>query len=195
MPIRVFDAGERERLRERMLGAGIPLLREYGMTHMSVERITAEVGIGKSTFYNFFESKEAYVCQVIEHKRGDFKAKMGELLAGREKLTAEEAKAMFRQIIFSEESAYQYLTPEDIVKIRAKVPEAVKPDLAQETAILTAIFDRVEGVRKDPDCGVIANLLKLAALAAESRDQLHEAAYLRTQDRLFGLLFSLIFED
>ena len=46
-----------------------------------------------------------------------------------------------------------------------------------------------------PDFGVIANLLKLAALAAESRDQLHEAAYLRTQDSLFGLLFSLVFED
>ena len=102
---------------------------------------------------------------------------------------------MFRQIIFSEESAYQYLTPEDIVKIRAKVPEAVKPDLAQETAILSAIFNRVEGVRENPDFGVVANLLKIAALAAESRDQLHEAAYLRTQDVLFGMLFSLIFEE
>jgi len=194
-PIRVFDTNERKQLRERMLEAGIPLLREYGMTHMSVEKITAAAGIGKSTFYNFFDSKEAYVCQAIEHKRGDFKAKIGELLSGREKLTVEEAKAMFRQIIFSEESAYQYLTPEDIVKIRAKVPEAVRPDLAQETAILSAIFNHVERVRKNPDFGVIANLLKLAALAAESRDQLHEASYLRTQDSLFGLLFSLIFED
>jgi len=62
MPIRVFDTDERERLRERMLEAGIPLLREYGMTHM-VEKITTAAGIGKSTFYNFFDSKEAYVCQ------------------------------------------------------------------------------------------------------------------------------------
>jgi len=148
MPVRVFADEERERLRARMLEAGIPLLREYGMTHMSVEKITAAAGIGKSTFYNFFDSKEAYVCQVIEYKRSDFKTEISELLAGREKLTADEAKAMFRQIIFSEESAYQYLTPEDIVKIRAKVPEAVKPDLAQETAILSAIFNRVEGVRE-----------------------------------------------
>ena len=162
---------------------------------MSVEKITAAAGIGKSTFYNFFDSKESYVCQVIEYKRGDFKTEISELLAGREKLTADEAKAMFRQIIFSEESAYQYLTPEDIVKIRAKVSEAVKPDLAQETAILSAIFNRVEGVRENPDFGVVANLLKIAALAAESRDQLHEAAYLRTQDVLFGMLFSLIFEE
>jgi len=108
MPVRVFADEERERLRARMLEAGIPLLREYGMTHMSVEKITAAAGIGKSTFYNFFDSKEAYVCQVIEYKRGDFKTEISELLAGREKLTADEAKAMFRQIIFSEESAYQY---------------------------------------------------------------------------------------
>ena len=57
-------------------------------------------------------SMEAYVCQAIEYKRGDFKAKISELLAGREKLTVEEAKAMFRQIIFSEgmmTSEYGYM--------------------------------------------------------------------------------------
>ena len=195
MPVRVFAEEERELLRARMLEAGIPLLREYGMTHMSVEKITAAAGIGKSTFYSFFNSKEAYVCQVIEHKRGEFKAQLNAMLKNRQKLTADEAKGMFRQIIFSEESAYQYLTPEDIVKIRAKVPEAVKPDLARETAILSAFLGRVEGVREDPDFGVIANLLKIAALAAEARDELHASAYERTQDRLFELLFSLIFKE
>ena len=195
MPVRVFDTIAREQLRAKMLEAGIPLLREYGMTHMSVEKITAAAGIGKSTFYNFFDSKEAYVCEAIEYKRGDFKAKLEALLAGREKLTQSEAKAVFKQIIFSEESAYQYLTPEDIVRIRAKVPEAVTPDLNQETAILSAILCRVEGIRAAPDYGVIANLLKIAALAAESRDELHASAYLRTQDALFRLLFSLIFAE
>lgn len=60
MPIRVFDTDERERLRERMLEAGIPLLREYGLTHMSVEKITTAAGIGKSTFYNFFDSRVCF---------------------------------------------------------------------------------------------------------------------------------------
>ena len=49
MPVRVFADEERERLRARMLEAGIPLLREYGMTHMSVEKITAAAGIGATS--------------------------------------------------------------------------------------------------------------------------------------------------
>ena len=58
MPPRVFTEEEKEKLRESMLDQAIPLLEEYGLTHMSVDKITKRVGIGKSTFYNFFSSKE-----------------------------------------------------------------------------------------------------------------------------------------
>ncbi|MBR2288053.1 MAG: TetR/AcrR family transcriptional regulator [Clostridia bacterium] len=195
MPVRVFGDAQREELRRKMLKAGIPLLREYGMKHMSVEKITEAAGIGKSTFYHFFPSKEKYVCEVIEDVRSRFREVLEHILSGREQMTVGEAKEMFRMIIFSEESAYQYLTPEDIVGIREKVPEAVTPDLAHETALLSTIFAKIEHVRPDPDYDVIANLLKTMALAAQSRDELHDSAYERTQDALFTLMFSLIFDE
>ena len=61
MAKRVFSEEERAGYREKMLEAGFDLLKEYGMTHMSVTKITEAAGIGVSTFYNFFPSKEAYV--------------------------------------------------------------------------------------------------------------------------------------
>ena len=57
MAKRVFTEEERTEYREKMLDAGFDLLKEYGMTHMSVAKITEAAGIGVSTFYNFFESK------------------------------------------------------------------------------------------------------------------------------------------
>ena len=40
MPVRVFSQEEKEQLRIKMLDAGFSLLKEYGMTHTSVSKIT-----------------------------------------------------------------------------------------------------------------------------------------------------------
>lgn len=39
-------------------GSGFLSLKEYSMTHMLAEKITASAGIGKSTFYNFFRQRK-----------------------------------------------------------------------------------------------------------------------------------------
>lgn len=69
MPIRVFSQEEREEIRVKMLDAGFPLLKEYGMTHTSISKITKAAGIGVSTFYNFWKTKEAYMTELISYYR------------------------------------------------------------------------------------------------------------------------------
>ena len=61
MSPKIFSITEREELRVKMLDAGFELIKQYGMTHASVEKITQTAGLGKSTFYNFFSSKEEFV--------------------------------------------------------------------------------------------------------------------------------------
>lgn len=195
MSPKIFTLAERQALRVRLLEAGIPLLQQYGMTHMSVDRIAGSVGIGKSTFYNFFPSKEAYVYEIICHERQIFLAYMRELLGDRPKMTQAEGQEVLKKIIFSENSAYQYLTPEDEQKLCRAIPDAAIVDLDAETRLMKGMFSLMEGVRPDPDYAVIANLLKIMAMAAEGRDSLHRSAYDRTQAHIFDLLFSLIFES
>ena len=45
-----FDWQEREDVCIRMLEAGYELIRQYGMTHSSVEKVTAAVGLAKAPF-------------------------------------------------------------------------------------------------------------------------------------------------
>ena len=195
MSPKLFSIAEKEQLREKMFLSGLELLKEYGMTHMSVEKIAASAGIGKSTFYNFFLSKEDFVIQLIEFNRSRFWKAVADMLGDRERLTVDESKQVLTAIINSKDSVYQYLTTEDEQKLAAAMPEGNTLDIEEETDTLKQLFVYFEGVREDVDCGVVSNLLKILALTAENKAALHESAYQRTQDKLFGLLFGCIFEE
>ena len=195
MSPKIFSQTEKENLKLRMFEAGFALLKEYGMTHMSVEKITFSAGIGKSTFYNFFPSKEAFVWELIEFKRQRFWEKIDILLNGREKMTRQEGQNVLKNIILNPESVYQYLTPEDEVKIYAALPEETKVNLKEETEIMQRLFGQIENIRENMDYAVVSNLLKILAMMAEDRQFLHEEGYQRTQDKLFALLFNCIFEE
>lgn len=194
MSPKIFSYKEKEKLKIKMFEAGLELLKEYGMTHMSVEKITVAAGIGKSTFYNFFSSKEAFVYELVEYERDTFWRYFDSTLAGREKMTQEEGEELLKKIIFSSNSVYQYLTPEDEAKLCAALPEEMTADIGEETKILEAIFSHVENVRENLDYPVIANLLKIMAMAAEGKKLLHEEGYIRTQEKIFELLFNCVFE-
>lgn len=45
------------------------------------------------------------------------------------------------------------------------------------------------------DLHVVANLIKIMAMAKVNRDALHADALDRTLDHIYGLLYSLIFEE
>ncbi|MBP3234653.1 MAG: TetR/AcrR family transcriptional regulator [Eubacterium sp.] len=195
MSPKIFSLEDKEQLKDKMFYAGLELLKEHSMTHMSVEKITSAAGIGKSTFYNFFLSKEDFMLQLIEFNRSRFWKAVSDRLGERDKLTKDESKAVLRAIIINNDSVYQYLTPEDEQKLAEIMPDKGAANLEEETEILKKLFTYFEGVRTEPDYAVISNLLKILALTAESRSMLHESGYMRTQDKLFDVLFGYVFEE
>ena len=195
MPVRVFQEEERKEVRKKMLEAGIPLLKEYGMTHMSVSKIADAAGIGKSTFYNFFTSKEAYVLELIQYRRRELPRLMDEILAGREKMTKEEAKHLIKSILFSEQSVYQYMTLEDENHLLKAFPELKHANLEREVTIMQYYFQRIEGVKKELNYAVISNLMKSIVLIWQGKEILHESGREQTMDAMFELLFSYVFEE
>ncbi|MBQ8967447.1 TetR/AcrR family transcriptional regulator [Ruminococcus sp.] len=195
MSPKIFSIAEKEQLKEKMFLSGLELLKQYGMTHMSVEKIAASAGIGKSTFYNFFMSKEDFVIQLIEFNRSRFWKAVADMLGEREKLSVAESKQVLAAIINDQDSVYQYLTTEDEKKLAAADPDSSTADIVEETETLKRLFLMFEDVREDIDYGVTANLLKILAITAENRYALHESAYERTQEKLFELLYGCIFKE
>lgn len=195
MAPKIFAFEEREATKVRMLEEGFSLIKQYGMTHASVDKITKAVGLGKSTFYNFFPSKEMFVYEIIRYQRDRARQFFADTLRGRDKMTVGEAKAFLEKIIFSKDSIYQYLTTEDENKLKAALPPEYRINPELETTVMDSLFTHMEGVRADIDYKLVANLLKIMALAMMGKDALHQDALARTLEKIYALLFSCIFEE
>ena len=193
MARRVFTEEEREQYRQKMLDAGFDLLKQYGMTHMSVAKITEAAGIGVSTFYNFFSSKEEYVYEVMQHRRKKIPEFIRIVLKDKEKIGPAEARAYLKIIVDDRYSVFPSLTPEDEQRLLDMLPEQARPNLKKETEIGNRFFQMLEGVRPDVNLPVVANLIKIYVLAAEGKDILHEAAYEATMERMRDLILYEIF--
>ena len=193
MAKRVFTEAERTEYREKMLAAGFDLLKQYGMTHMSVAKITEAAGIGVSTFYNFFPSKEAYVYEVLQYRRKMIPELIKMALNGKEKAEPAEARTYLKFMIDENYSVFPSLSPEDEQRLLEMIPEKAKPDLQRETEISTMFFQQMEGIRPDINIGVVTNLIKIYVLGAEERNILHDAAYEETMERMRDLILYEIY--
>ena len=193
MAKRVFTEAERTEYREKMLAAGFDLLKQYGMTHMSVAKITEAAGIGVSTFYNFFPSKEAYVYEVLQYRRKMIPELIKMALNGKEKAGPAEARTYLKYMVDENYSIFPSLSPEDEQRLLDMLPEQAGQDLQRETGISTMFFERMEDVRTDINLALVMNLIKIYVLGAEGRELLHDAAYEETMERMRDVIIYEIF--
>lgn len=193
MAKRVFTEAERAEYREKMLAAGFDLLKQYGMTHMSVAKITEAAGIGVSTFYNFFPSKEAYVYDVMEYRKRMIPVFIKKALNGKEKAGPAETRNYLKIMIDEDYSIFPSLSPEDEKRLLEMLPEQVRPDLQKETRTSMIFFQQMEGIRPDVNIALVTNLIKIYVLGAEGRELLHDAAYEETMERMRDVIIYEIF--
>lgn len=193
MPVRVFSNEEKEQIKADMFEAGIRLIKEYGLTHASVTKITEAAGIGKSTFYNFFESKELFVIGLIRYERQKAMKMIQDHLAGRERMTKEEGKKLLYMIIYHQDSVYQYLTEEDVKSLYPAMEKAgfIEDDLNSDTP--QYLLHIIEGTREDADPKVFVNFLRMMALCVSQKDALHQDVLQKNIDMIFEAMFRYIF--
>lgn len=196
MPTRVFSEEEREQIRQQMLEAGFPLLKEYGMTHTSISKITEAAGIAVGTFYKFWKNKEAYMAELISyHAHKMMPGLIGaEAIAGKRKLGREDAARYLRAVVDENISIYPHMTLEDEAGL-LWATNAFVPDLAKESAVAESLLQYLDHVRADVNLGLVANLTKVLVLTAESREELHESAYRETLEVQIDTILNLIFEE
>lgn len=64
-----FTDEKRERVREALRETGRELFARYGIRKTSISELTGTVGIGKGTFYQFYDSKEELYVDILNQYR------------------------------------------------------------------------------------------------------------------------------
>lgn len=195
MPVRVFTEDEKITIREKLLSLGFPMLKEYGMVHMSIPKISQAAGIGTGTFYRFFKSKEDYIYQLIGYQRKLLLTQYipTEVRIGQRKLTREEVRGMIELIVDKDRSVYANLSLSDENKLYDAI-ENLSPDVEREKAKSSIYFSYIDNLKNEIDFPLVANLMKVLAITSQARVELHPEGYKRTIDVIIDSILEQLIE-
>ena len=165
-----FTEEESKRIRQELILAGIRLSKELGVQKMSVEKLTAAVGIAKGSFYLFFGSKEDFILEVAAYASEETQKMLLKKLNGRTQMLAHEFMEFFNEYLHSDLDLMNGLTVSDFYWLKNHIKKQVlfDPDIQIKTAQfwLSLISDVREGV----DTGTFVNLIKSIYAIREHSD-------------------------
>ncbi|RAW47154.1 TetR/AcrR family transcriptional regulator [Halorubrum sp. 48-1-W] len=90
-----FSDAERDRIRSELVADGRELFARFGFDRTRIKDVTESVGIGTSTFYQFFDSKEALYVAVLHAERERLESRIDEAVSGAD-TPREEVTTMLR---------------------------------------------------------------------------------------------------
>jgi len=124
---------KREKKQNLILDAAFELILEKGYSNTKIIDIANKAGIGKGTFYEYFESKEALVLELINTRvmqdYSKIRAAVCEMPAARQKLTK-----------------YFQLEIDATLKYKANITDFQKEFMRGNTEISMKVLDAVHGI-------------------------------------------------
>ena len=171
-----FTDEELEHIRSALIQAGIRLSKELGLQKMSVEKLTAAVGIAKGSFYMFFGSKEDFILEVAEYTGAQTQKMLLSRLNGRRKMSAHEFMEFFSEYLHSDFDLMNGLTVEDFFWLKKHIKKQVLFDPDEQIKIAELWLSLINDVRPGVDAGTFVNLIKSIFAIREHGDTMVKAS-------------------
>ena len=171
-----FTDEELEHIRSALIQAGIRLSKELGLQKMSVEKLTAAVGIAKGSFYMFFGSKEDFILEVAEYTGAQTQKMLLSSLNGRRKMSAHEFMEFFSEYLHSDFDLMNGLTVEDFFWLKKHIKKQVLFDPDEQIKTAELWLSLINDVRPGVDAGTFVNLIKSIYAIREHGDTMVKAS-------------------
>lgn len=189
----IFKNEGRERARNTMYENGYNLIKKHGIKKTLVEDITKVTGIAKGTFYNFFESKELFIYEIIMYKRKCIKNMLNEIILVSGQLNNENLKKFLIDLTFGDNNIYNYLDDDDKAALELKVPGAASSkSFDSDIALMILNSIDIEN-RNNCDYKIIANYIKILSLTVINKKKLNNEVLNETIDLIVNSLINYIF--
>jgi AcrR family transcriptional regulator len=191
----IFSIEKRDEIHTNLLMIGFTLIKEKGIKRMTVDEVAERAGIGKGTFYHFFKSKEEFVHEIIRYNKERIYDCINNAVTERGGIDKETFSSLFQTFSFTGgNNVISHMTMEDEEWLKKKMPELYSLNPEKEEKILDFIMGNITGARENLNYHVIANMVKIMAMASESREDLYQDAIGENLNIMMNTLRDYIFE-
>jgi len=178
--MRGFSDEERERIRKDLKEAGRDLFAQYGLGKTTVAELTESAGIGTSTFYQFYESKDDLYRAILEDEEEAIAERiMRRSFAGTD--DPREAVAGFLQASFEEIETNplveRILVEDELDRLEAQYTEKERAAEREEELSLIRPFVeqwQAEGKIREGDPDAIAGAVRAVVFLTLHREDIGE---------------------
>lgn len=193
---KIYSNRTRMEIKENLMRIGTDLIKTYGMKKMSIKDITEKAGIAQGTFYNFFKSKEIFVCEIAEAYQEEINAEISTIILEKGGVDREDLRAFYQRIFLEDErSIYRYLSREDIQTIVTRLPVEYDNILTNAKDSIITSIEKIHNRKIGYDVNLIFNLIQVINITVENRDLLSEATFEKTVNIIIDNLMNEIFES
>ncbi len=189
----VFPLEQREEIKTKLLEVGVSLIKEKGIKRITVEEVAKLVGIGKGTFYHFYQSKEWYVYDVICFSKDNMLNTINHIIAEKGTIDRDTLSALLESFSGSN-NIISFITAEDEEWLAKKLPPECVLDPPKEEKMIGSLLEYMTGTRKNLNYHTLANIMKIMALTIENRKFLHQDTLEENLSLMREQLCNYIFE-
>ena len=186
-----FTELEKEKIRKELLKVSYRFFIDNGFKSTSLEDITSSVGIAKSSFYIFFESKEMLYMELLAHEGEQIEKQVWpKVLAANDirsaiKIYLNEMALELETKILTQRLVYDI---EEYKLVSRKLnPEYVGSEHLRSIVPLMEFIKSRQNSKEviDEDPGVIAGVLRSALLIGSQKGDLQQYNYEKIRELLF----------
>lgn len=194
-----FDSEEKREMYEALLESGRERLLSYGPTKTNVADITDPVGVAKSTFYLYFESKADLYLEIMRREFDQLHDRIRDEITDADG-PREQLEALFRCYrAFAEDNPYiqQLMAEENVNRMFRKNVSSERFDEVQQEG-LTEFLPFIESIRSESDGLVsqedpvmVMGVMSVIGLVVRNRSEFEDydtAYYESIQDLLIRAL-------
>lgn len=192
---KAFTEAEKKRLRERLLKQGRKLFTQYGLKKTSLDDLTRPLGIAKSTFYLFFESKEALYFELLVQMRREVEERIRAASFAATDDPRDGLRRFMHAVVDELETnplTRRLLTqPEELERLARSVPPELVATKAADSAayILPAILaGQAQGRIIAEPPAVIAGVIRSVTLLTLHQDLIGEDIYPQVVNLMIELI-------
>ncbi|CRK82907.1 TetR/AcrR family transcriptional regulator [Neobacillus massiliamazoniensis] len=183
---------EKEKLHQNLMDVGKKLFIAQGLKKTSLEQLTQAIGIAKSTFYTFYDSKESMYLELLEIEA----VGMEERVWGRVKETVsvyDGILAYLHQMVHELRTnllSQRLMThPEELEMVKLRVtPEFVERKMKRNVIPLMTYITKQQKMGRmiNDDPVVIVGVMRAAMLMEIHRKDFGEEVYSKVEDIMFS---------